>query len=311
MTTQAQHSENYTLSIVFLNYNRLAETRKTVNRLRQLVGSRHDIEVIAVDNGSTDGTADYLQNQPDIKAVVLPENKGIAGYNRGFELAAGRYILVLDDDSSPVDEAGLDKATGLLDRRKDIGIVAFRIENPDGTPQWSWHLPRQNALTISPSFIGCGFMIRRDLFAAVDWYPGDFFLYQNEMDITFQIRLRSHEIYYHPECRVVHRGHPGSRPGWRRIYYPTRNTIWIIRKYYSGPMAVYMILSRLIIGCVRALYFWEFPAFLRACHGGFSHPVDTHPVPGKIRRSCAPFFRQNSIFHQLFHQIWRLNERAS
>ena len=307
MTTHLQHSENYTLSIVFLNYNRLVETGKTVNRLRRLVGGRQDIEVIAVDNGSTDGTAEYLKDQHDIRVITLSENRGIAGYNSGFELAAGKYILVLDDDSSPVDEAGLNRAIALLDSRKHIGIVAFRIENPDGTPQWSWHLPHQNALTVSPSFIGCGFMIRRDLFTAIGWYPGEFFLYQNEMDITFKIRLRSYEIYYHPDCRVVHRGHPGSRPGWRRIYYPTRNTIWIIRKYYCGPLAAYMILSRLVIGFVRSLYFCEFPAFLRACHGGFSHPVGAQPVSRRIRRSCAPFFWQNSIFHHL----WRGNERAS
>ena len=305
--TIAQQTEKISLSIVFLNYNRLVETRKTIEQVRPLLRGRPDIEIIAVDNGSIDGTAEYLHKQGDIKVVALSENRGIAGYNRGFELAGGRYILVLDDDSNPADFAGLERAITLLDAGKDIGLIAFHIENQDGTPQWSWHLPRREAFSISPFFIGCGFMIRRELFASIGWYPEDFFLYQNEIDVTFKIRLRSYKLFYHPDCRVIHRGCPGSRPGWRRVFYPTRNTIWIIRRYYHGPQAAYMIFSRLVIGFLRAVYFREVMTYFRACIEGFSHPVEKEPVPRKIRQFCAPFFQQNSLFHHI--RSW--NEQTS
>jgi GT2 family glycosyltransferase len=65
-------------------------------------------------------------------------------------------------------------------------------------PQWSWHLPISDTFCRSPFFIGCGFLIRRELFAKIGWYPDDFFLYQNEIDVSFQVRLQGYDIYYDP-----------------------------------------------------------------------------------------------------------------
>ncbi|MDM8569034.1 glycosyltransferase, partial [Thiotrichales bacterium HSG1] len=63
------------LSIVFLNYNRITETRYTINKLSRLLENRHDIEVIAIDNGSDDGTSDFLQTQTDwMRVVNMPDN---------------------------------------------------------------------------------------------------------------------------------------------------------------------------------------------------------------------------------------------
>ena len=69
------------ISIVILNYNRIEETRYTVERLRELMIERSDSEVIAVDNGSSDGTEAFLNSQADfLVPVILPDNRGIAGY---------------------------------------------------------------------------------------------------------------------------------------------------------------------------------------------------------------------------------------
>ena len=155
------------LSIVFLNFNRLTETRHTVEKLLELTAGRSDIEIIAVDNNSEDGTAEYLKRQNSVHSILLKENKGIAGYNRGFEHASGDYILVLDDDSCPLDGNTIECLISLLDNNPAIGVIACHIETPAGNPQWQWHLPKEHRFGISPFFIGCGFAIRRSLFAKV------------------------------------------------------------------------------------------------------------------------------------------------
>jgi len=290
------------LSIVFLNFNKLAETQLTCSRLQELCANRNDIEIIAVDNGSEDGTAEYLQKQTKILSILLPDNNGIAGYNAGFSKARGEYLLILDDDSCPINLAGIDHTLQTLDQRQDIGLIAAHIQSPDGTPQWSWHLPKSTTLARSPFFIGCGFVIRRDLFAKIGWYPEDFFLYQNEIDVSFQVRLQGYDIFYDPDCIIVHRGIPSQRPGSRRIFFPTRNTLWLLRRYYPQPQLSYLIFSRLVIGLVRALSFGELKPYLKAVREGLTHPMTKTPLPENIQRDCTPFWKQNSLIHQLLRR---------
>jgi GT2 family glycosyltransferase len=288
------------LSIIFLNYNKLAETQQTIDQLSQICANKKEVEIIAVDNGSSDGTAEYLKKQTVAKAILLEENTGIAGYNKGFQEASGEYFLVLDDDSSPQSMDSVEKAMMILDEHKEIGIIACHIESPDGTAQSSWHLPKNDVFGPSPFFIGCGFIIRSDLFRSINWYPESFFLYQNEIDIAFKVRHKGYQIYYAPDCVVTHRGIPNQRPGWRRVYYPTRNTIWLILRYYPQPQASYMIASRLMIGLVRAIQFRQLINYFKAVKDAFKQRPRKQKTSPHVLRESKVFWRQNSIFHYLF-----------
>lgn len=298
----AQHTSSIRLSIVFLNYNRLSETRQTVSQLSSLLKERPDIEIIAVDNGSEDGTADFLAQQKNLTFIETGKNLGIAGYNQGFEQARGDYILVLDDDSCPKDLDTIERLITQLDHNPKIGVIACKIINEHGQLQSSWHLPKQQKAGASMSFIGCGFAIRRDLFADIGWYPASFFLYQNEVDVAIQVRRHGYDIYYDPQTVVIHRGEASNRPNWRRVYYPTRNTIWLIRRYFPLHDAIYLIFSRLSIGLIRALQSREFTWYWKAVKEAFRQPVPSQVLPRKLRREFKAFWRQNSLWHQLTRQ---------
>jgi len=288
------------LSVVFLNYNRVADSRRTVAQLRHLLGNRQDIEVIAVDNGSTDGTAEFLQTQTDfLYFLQTGANLGIAGYNQGFAQASGDYVLVLDDDSYPQNAELFDLLLEYLDNHPSVGVLACRIETPEGAAVMTWHLPPQDRAGRSPAFIGCGFAIRRELFAQVGWYPEQFFLYQNEIEVALQVRLAGFEIYYEPRCRVVHHGLPADRPSWRRVYYPTRNTLWLLRRYARFPMLIYLVFSRLCIGLVRAIQGRTLGWYIRAVKEGFLTPVQPCLLPAQIHRKIRAFWQQNSLYYQI------------
>jgi GT2 family glycosyltransferase len=292
------------LSIVFLNYNRVAETRYTLEQLSRLVNNRDDIEVIAVDNGSSDGTKEFLQTQISwVHVISIAYNTGIAGYNQGFKLAKGDYILVLDDDSHPVDNTTLDRMIHHLDTRPDIGIVACRIESANGEKFQTWHLPQEDIATTSMAFVACGFTIRRSLFERIGWYPEDFFLYQNEMEVAIKVLQQTYKIYYDPQCRVIHRQAPQGRTGWRQVYYPTRNSIWLIRRYVPYPGAAYLIASRLFFGLIRAVQSLEIKCYYQAVRDAFTTPIKAEKLSKSVRKQLTIFWRQNSFWHQLTGKV--------
>ncbi len=292
-------SQGPQLSILFLNHNRLSETRQTVTHLRRLLTGREEIEVIAVDNASDDGTSAYLQGQAHwMRVMILEKNGGIAGLNQGFRQASGEYILVLDDDSHPYDIATVDRMIACLNKRPEVGVVACRIESAKGEPVRTWHLPETDIPGPSMTFVGCGFAIRRDLFERIGWYPERFFLYQNEMEVAIRVMRQGYDIRYEPNCRIVHRESPMGRTHWRRVFFPTRNTIWIIRRYFPFPGAMWLIASRLCIGFVRAIQSGELGWYAKAVREAFKEPIEPEPLPQAMRDRLEPFRKQNSLWHQ-------------
>ncbi|MFB5269092.1 glycosyltransferase family 2 protein [Paenibacillus enshidis] len=86
------------ISIVILTRNQLALTQACLESIR--CHTREPYELVLVDNGSTDGTLDYLRSQPDVNLIENGENKGFArGCNQGFERSSGDYIMFLNNDT--------------------------------------------------------------------------------------------------------------------------------------------------------------------------------------------------------------------
>jgi hypothetical protein len=147
------------LSIIFLNFNKLAETRLTSNTLQALCKDRQDIEIIAVDNGSSDGTAEFLQAQPHLISILLPDNSGIAGYSAGFQRAKGEYLLVLDDDSNPTSLSHLDKVLEKFSQHPHIGIIAAHIITPEGTPNGAGTYHKQITFPLPPFLLAVALLL--------------------------------------------------------------------------------------------------------------------------------------------------------
>lgn len=294
------------LSIIVLNFNRLSETRFTIEHLIDLKKQRPCIEIIAVDNASSDSTWEYLNEKKDLVRIIrMSSNSGIEAINQACMKASSRYLMVLDDDSHPVDAECLDRIVETFDENKNVGVIACRIESGSGKRVREWHLPDNDVCVPSPAFIGCGFAIRRDLFRQTGWFPKEFFLYQNEIETSIQVKLAGFEIFFDPLCRVIHRFVPAGRTNARRVFYPTRNSLWLIRKYFDFPESLYLIAGRIVFGFIRAFEGREFRVYVRSIKEGFSPDVNKRILKGRELEYASVLFKQNSIFHHLLRRIVR------
>ncbi len=129
------------VSLIIPTFNRPHLVPKCVDSARR-AGS--NVEIIVVDDASTDQTASVCQSLPDIKYVRLDRNQGVAGArNVGLLASTGDYIAFLDDDDLRLPES-LDHQINLLETRPDAGFVAggVLLADQDCIPTGEVAIPR-------------------------------------------------------------------------------------------------------------------------------------------------------------------------
>lgn len=224
---------NPLVSIVILSWNRRYDLKASLNQI--LKNQYSNIEIIVVDNASTDGTQEMVKKEfSQVNLVSLLNNIGIAGYNEGFKIAKGKYITVLDDDSYPATDAIM-KAVEILERDQKIVGIAFHIIHPTDNISETKDWP-EDVIT----FVGCGAILRRDVMEKSGYYDSNFYLYCNEFDLTIRIlsQDKRYSIKYFSDIIGYHRVAASNRTITRRAYYQLRNFLWIIWRYFSFYNAI-------------------------------------------------------------------------
>lgn len=109
------------ISIVILTHNQIGMTRRCLDSI--LKQTPEEIELIIVDNASTDGTVEFLKEQPDVKLILNRENAGFPkGCNQGATIATGDNILFLNNDTV-VTENWLGNMLRVLYSSEKVGLV--------------------------------------------------------------------------------------------------------------------------------------------------------------------------------------------
>jgi GT2 family glycosyltransferase len=122
---RAAAGDDELVSIVVVTRNQLEHTRLCYESLRRHTPEPH--EIVFVDNGSTDGTVDWLRDvvrdYPHARAVIKSENLGYAGgNNQGLALTRGRQIVLLNNDTV-VTEGWLGGLMAVLEEHPSVGLV--------------------------------------------------------------------------------------------------------------------------------------------------------------------------------------------
>lgn len=213
------------VSIVVLNWNGKGHLADCLGSLLALDYPESKLEIVLCDNGSTDGSTDFVRERfPKVKLVVLDHNYGFAeGNNRAAKAASGEWVGFLNNDMW-VEPSWLRSMLEPLDKQPQLACVASRIMNWDGSAidfiggGTSFHghgfqvdhgelssvhdVPRR-------LLFACGgaMLIRRELFLEVGGFDPAFFAFFEDVDLGWRLNILGHDVWYTPAATAFHRHH--------------------------------------------------------------------------------------------------------
>lgn len=174
--TRAPNPEFAVTSIIIVTHNQLHYTRQCLASIRFRTDEPY--ELIVVDNGSTDGTVDYLRSEREVTVIANPDNRGFpAAVNQGLQIASGQHCLLLNNDTVVT--------TGWLQRMLDalasdskiglVGPVSNSVSGPQQIPvdyrdlssldgfAWQWGQRHAGQLVDLDRLVGFCLLIRKEV----------------------------------------------------------------------------------------------------------------------------------------------------
>ncbi|TRX20922.1 glycosyltransferase [Flavobacterium franklandianum] len=194
---------NPTFSILITTKNRLTDLAFTLDKIQYLLDNKNVVCLIC-DDGSTDGTALYLQtNYPEIRLIQNPKSQGlIYSRNRLMGLVTTEFAISIDDDAHFLSENPLESIRNYFEDNKNCGLLGFRIF-------WGLEEPRSIISTEKPhqvqGFVGCAHVWRMQTWRDIPDYPAWFIFYGEENFASYQLFKKNWEIHYLAEVLVHHR----------------------------------------------------------------------------------------------------------
>lgn len=246
---------------------------------KPLVGGRQVpvTEVIIVDNASTDGSVEEIENfllknensHCKFKIVLNKTNLGYArGNNIGIKQAKGQYIMILNSDTI-IKKGSIEKLVNFLDKNPEIGIVGPRLINPDGSPQancgrflnlpvvfmmlFKEHFGGSEYVRSSPKssqpvdwLMGAAFLARKEVFEKIGGFDENIFMYMEEVEWFYRAAKAGFKAYFLADSEIIHLGRGSSKSGKKdpilNIY---KGVIYFFKKHKSLPelLAVKLMLK--------------------------------------------------------------------
>ena len=225
------------LSIIILCWN---DREVIAECLRSIFANTHstDFEVIVSDNGSTDGSVEFIRSSyPTVHLIENGRNLRFAKANNvGIRASRGEYVLILNPDTI-VHEGSLDKMISFADQHPEAGAFGCRVLNSDGSYQVSARpfaslraeliaalylrgLGRLHKWFTSDSYpgwngtterqvdwvSGCFILVRAGLLKSIGSFDEQFFYYYEDMDLCRRIWQAGSKILYAPAPTITHLG---------------------------------------------------------------------------------------------------------
>ncbi len=253
------------LSIVILNFN----TRDHLRTCLQSVlddGSAVDVEVLVVDNASSDGSAEMVAAEfPSVRLIRSPRNGGFAdGNNQALRVARGEAVLLLNPDTV-VERGTLARFLELLSAHPEAGVIGPKLVRPDGsmhlacrrsfpTPSVAFYrisglarlfprsprFGRYNLTFVDPdvamevdSVCGACLLVRRAVMDRIGLLDERFFMYGEDLDWCLRTRAAGWTVRYEPSVVVRHQHGAASRQRpMRTTFHFFRAMDLFYRKHY-------------------------------------------------------------------------------
>jgi GT2 family glycosyltransferase len=271
---QAQDRSLKNVAIVIVNWNSFDLTKDTLLSLQK--SNFQNFDCIVVDNGSADNSAEQLKNLfPEIILLLAGENKGFTGGNNiGMQYALDKgyeFIMMLNNDVE-VDPNFLNPLVQKLKANEKMGAVqpliyfhhdknliwnAGTTFNPllgiCATPNYNQrdHSHAQMQVQKKIDWItGCAFMIRASVLKQIGLLKEGFFIYYEDVDLSFRIKLAGYSLGYEPSSVIYHiagMSHKSKEKGKEGFvsakvhFLNARNKIWFLKQHtplWAAPTVI-------------------------------------------------------------------------
>ena len=276
-------SNNLKVSIIIINFNGIKYLGPCISSIYESNYPKSSYEIIVVDNASEDRSIDFLtKNYPDVILVKLKQNLGYTGgNNEGVKHAKYDYYIFLNNDTI-VDKNWLSELTTAIQIDNRIGLCASHIVSMDKkTSQYDGYLlhtlggvipgHRVGKLSnINVNFIGsvqgASFIIRKSVFHELNGFDGTYFMYSDEVDLSYRAWISGYDIIYAPKSIVYHKGGGSSKNTSQsnmfkkrlnsslRVYYGNRNSLINIIKTYEIKDIIIGLLFSFPIFALQAFF---------------------------------------------------------
>jgi GT2 family glycosyltransferase/glycosyltransferase involved in cell wall biosynthesis len=239
------------VSVVLVNFRGTDDTLEAIQRLGELEWPGERLEIVVVENGSGDDSAERLKAAaPHVKLLVSPTNEGFAGgCNMGVAASSGEYIALLNNDAKP-DPQWIAAAVARFESDPQIGGVASRVLDWDGNlvdyigsamtwygmgykPYTAERVPRTPDTGREVLFgTGSAMFVRRSVFDALGGFDERYFMFFEDVDLGWRLNLAGWLFWYEPQSLAYHKHHASmSKFGsHKETYLLERNALYTLYK---------------------------------------------------------------------------------
>lgn len=239
---------------MILNFNGLQWLKTCLPSV--VLSSYRNLHIYLVDNGSTDGSLEFVEsNYPDIRVVNFAANLGFAeAYNRAIRDVQADYVILLNNDTVVLNPQWIDSLVKRAEGDPSIAVVGCKLvtmENHQrldsvgvmGIRYWrgfvdigKYEIDRgqyDHPPVVPFSACGAAMLIRRISFQHVSGFDSKLFAYNEDLDLCWRFRLLGNQIAYEPLASVAHyfsgtRRRKGVDP--QKLYFSHRNVLRAILK---------------------------------------------------------------------------------
>lgn len=253
------------VSVVVVNWNTQDILRECLRSIYERCGEI-DLEVIVIDNASTDGSVEMVKKDfPQVTLIENSQNRGFAAANnQGIAISKGRYVLLLNSDTVVLDNA-IAKTVAFADSRPKAAIVGCRVLNPDRTLQPTCFMfPSILNMLLSSTYLyklfpkskffgreqmtywdrndirevdvvtGCFMLIRQKAIQQVGTMDEQFFMYGEETDWCYRFKQAGWKVMFTPICDIIHLGGQSSRQKRAKMILQLRGSILLFMKKHKS-----------------------------------------------------------------------------
>lgn len=304
------------VTIIIPNYNGLSYLSACIEALDRQTCK--DFEVLVVDNGSSDGSAEWLKKKK-IPSIFLSENKGFSGaVNQGIKKSSSPYIILLNNDTK-ADKNYVKEMIRAVEKSPKIFSVSSKMVQMNHPEQMDdagdmycllgWAYQRgvgrsssgyQRPMRIFSACAGAA-LYRREIFEEIGYFDEKHFAYLEDLDIGYRAKIAGYDNIYCPKALVFHvgSGTSGSKYNPFKVRLAARNQIYV--NYKNMPFFQLLFnFPGILTGILLKYGFFKKLGFEKEYMEGIKEGIATMRQCRKFPWNPANFCRYLIIEWELF-----------